>query len=41
MSGRAAWLVPLGAMPLLALGLWLWHEQGLHIWISGLVGSCF
>ena len=41
MSGRAAWLLPLAALPFLALGLWLWHERGLHVWISGFVGSCF
>ncbi len=41
MSGRAVWLVPLGALPLLAAGLWLWREEGARIWLSGFIASCF
>ncbi len=41
MSGRAHWLLPVGVLPLLLAGLWLWREEGARIWLSGFIASCF
>jgi hypothetical protein len=34
-------LAPLGLLPLLGAGLWLWRDQGAHIWLSDFAASCF
>jgi hypothetical protein len=40
MKGAALWLLPLGVLPLLLLGLWLWREQGAMVWLSGFIAYC-
>ena len=41
MKRLAIWLGPLALLPLLALGLWLWRDQGARIWLADFAAACF
>jgi hypothetical protein len=38
---RLAWLLPLAALPLLLVGLWLWTRQGELVWLTSFLSYCF
>ena len=38
---RRYWIAPLAAAPLIALGLWLWRDQGLMIALADFATACF
>lgn len=40
MKRHAFWLAPLAALPLCALGLWLWADQATRIWLTGFFAAC-
>ncbi len=35
------WIAPLLAAPLVALGIWLWRDQGLMIALADFAAACF
>ncbi|MDT9600782.1 hypothetical protein [Sphingosinicella rhizophila] len=41
MKRALPWLAPLAALPFLLAGLWLWQDQGMAIWLSGILAACF
>lgn len=41
MSWRATLIALSIALPLLALGIFLWSSQGMMVWLQGAIAYCF